>query len=55
MREFIVLNAFEQPVKVVWNPDAVTLTFDALAPNESKLEHFDGKEALKLISFIQSL
>ena len=58
MREFIALETFGGNVVIRWNPDAVQLSFDVTDSGEKKEGFqlsFDGKEALKVISFINSL
>jgi len=53
-REVIVLDTFDRPVKISWNPNAVQLELDRMATQDGFVL-FDGKEALHVIRFICSL
>jgi len=53
-REVIVLDSFDRPVSITWNPNAVKLTIDKEATNDG-MTSFDGKEALHVIRFLCSL
>jgi len=52
MREFIFEDVFGSAVRMVWNPDIPSLTLEA---DDNRTITFDGKEALKVISFVDSL